>query len=248
MMKYICIAISLLLFFYPVFGQDTLRSVPQKSQLFVQAGIYYKTFLGKKYIEPTPKDVFKAEPFENHQYERFNKVPTSGFNIGLLFTYRFNKRLGITTGLSYFLRRDVFINNQDTVIKYFHLTGNLQNIRNVLKYDYFYNYIELPLMFQYSSKKFTLYAGSYFSIISYKHANYTYVINQFPNIPKWTTSDKTMAGWEMPLKVFPTIQASYEVQINKINFMPYAALFYALKNQDDLYVLVGINFPLINSP
>jgi hypothetical protein len=84
-------------------------------------------------------------------------------------------------------------------------------------------------------------------LITYTKATYTYVINQLPQTPQWTTSNKTISGWEIPLKFFPTIQASYEVQLKKIKFSPYIAFYYAVKNQNDIYTQLGINFPIVKN-
>jgi hypothetical protein len=226
------------------FGQVTNPVDVKKMQFVIRAGAHYKTFLGNKYIEPTPYGY--ADEYSKHQYERFTKIPTWGFSTGLLVTYRLNEHWGLTSGLQYFLKKDVFENNQDTVIKY----GNgsyIRDIHNTLKYDYTYHNIEVPLLFQYSAKKITFYAGCYFALITYKKATYTYVINQLPQTPQWTSSSKTISGWEIPLKFFPTIQASYEVQLKKIKFSPYIAFYYAVKNQNDIYTQLGINFPIVKN-
>ncbi len=224
------------------FAQDTMQVNTKKKYFSIQAGVYYKTFFNKIYIEPTPYNY--GDEFSKHQYERFTVVPTFGYSIGLLFTYKFDKHLEFTSGLLYFLRKDVFEKNQDTAIKY----GNgsaIRDINNVLKYDYSYNNFEIPILLQYCTKKITLYHGCNLSLISYKNAAYEYLINQYPNLPKWTTSNKTIAGWELPLKIFPTFQTSYEFQIKKIKFNPYAAIYYAVKDQNDFYIQLGINVPLL---
>lgn len=221
-----------------VFAQNTM----QKSFFSIQAGACYKTFLGSKYIEPTQYNY--GDEFTEHQYERFKKTPTFGFNAGILFTYRFNNQCGITSGLLYFLRKDIFENNQDTVIKY----GNgssMRDIHNVLKYNYSYNNLELPLLFQYSVKKITLYIGCYFALITYKKATYTYVVNRYPSNPQWITSDKTISGFEKLFKLFPTFQVSYEIAIENIKLNPYLAFCYDIKNKKDFYTQIGINMPLV---
>ena len=241
-MKHIYSILSLLLAHYLSFGQDTVGSVAHKNQFYVQTGICYKSFLGSRYIEPKPiNPSYYVKPFEKHQYDRFTKIPTIGFNAGMLFTHIFNKHWGITTGMIYFFKKDVFENNKDTVIKY-GKSSSMRDIHNTLKYEYTYHNIEIPVMAQYSLKKFTFYTGCYFSLLSYKKSTYTYVINQFPLNPQWITSDKTISGLEMPLKIFPTIQASHQMQINNLKFNPYLAFYYALKKHRDCYIQFGVSF------
>ena len=226
-------------------GQDSSHVAANRLQFLIQLGATYKIFLDNKHIETTPYNY--GDEFATHQYERFNKVPTFGFSAGLLFTYNFNKRVGIASGLLYFLRKVIFETNQDTVIKY----GNgsiMRDIHNVLKFEYSDNNIEIPIMVKYSAKKFTFYAGSYFSLITYKKATYIYVVNQYPSSPQWTTSNKTVYEFEMPLKIFPTFQASYEVQIKNLKINPYLAFYYAIKkNKNDFYLQTGVNLPLVKN-
>lgn len=244
MKKYIFLFYFLLQSVFSFCQDTTFHKEEKKFLLEISGSGYYKFIFDNQYIKPTAYNY--GDDFSKHQYERFNKFPTFGFSAGLLFTHRFGKQCGITTGLMYFLRRDVFENNEDTVIKY----GNgssMRDIHNVLKYDYSFNNIELPLMFQFSAMKFNFHTGFYFALISYKKAEYTYVVNQYSNTPQWITSEKTITGWEMPFKLFPTIQISYEVEIKKIKFSPFLAFYYAVKNQNDIYTQLGINFPIIKN-
>lgn len=272
MMKHIYTILSLLLLQYLSFGQDTAKLIVPKNQFYLQTGFCYKNFLGSKYIAPIPTNYPYYEPFEKHQYDRFTKIPTIGFSAGILFTHNYNKRWGITTGLLYFLRKDVFQNNQDAVIKYGNIsTANYRNIHNTIEYNYSNNNIEIPIMLKYSINKLDISFGAYIPIVSYKIVAYTYVFNQNPHTYpiRWAVANKTVSGFDIPikfqkngkvwqlhntgkgysgydilLKIFPTIQVSYETKIRNIKFKPYLALYYALFNQNDIYAQLGINFPL----
>lgn len=221
------------------FSQVKISDDVKNPECAIQVGLYYKTFFGKKYIEPT---LFQTgDDFKDHQYERYNKVSTVGFDAGWLITHRFNRHWGITSGAVFFLRRDIFENSQDTIIKY----GNgssMRDIHNVLKYNYSYNNIEIPIMVQYRIKKFRIYSGFYFSLISCKSANYTYVMNQYPSNVQWTTSDKKIVELVMPIKIYPTLQISYGIKTEKFEISPFMAFYYAIQNQNDLYFSIGMNF------
>lgn len=224
-----------------IFGQDTLHSVKKKTQFTFQIGVSYKTFLSKKYIEPTPYNF--GDEFKDHQYDRFTKVSTNGFSVGFLFTRNMNDRWSFETGLIYFLKKDIFENNRDTVIKY----GNgfsMRDIHNVIKYDYSNNNMELPIVFRYTQKKLNFYCGAYIQLLTYKKVIYTYIINQYSN---WSVSEKTVEGFEMPLIIFPTLQVSYDSRIKNIALNPFAGFYYGITNQRSFYIQLGINFPLEKS-
>ena len=70
--------------------------------------------------------------------------------------------------------------------------------------------------------------GVHLSVFAYKKAAYTYVINQDPSEPNWTTSEKTVSGFEIPLKVFPTLQAGYQVNVGNMELNPFLALSYEI--------------------
>lgn len=240
-MKVKFLFLSIMILPFQISGQDTLYGKIWKSRFSIQAGLYYKTFCDKRYIEP--KLYKDGDEFTDHQYERFKKMPTMGFNLGCLFTLRSHYKWSITSGLQYFFNKDILENNQDSVIKY----GNgssIRDIHNVLKYDYSNNYLLLPVLFHYSSKKTTVYAGCSFALITYKTARYTYVVNQFPNNPRWGTAHKRISGFEMPLKIFPAIQVSYDIKIKNINTSPYLAFYYAVNSFNDLLIQAGVYIPL----
>lgn len=231
--------------FITISKEDKIKA-DNKSQLILQAGIHYKNFIDDKYIEPTQYNY--GDEIDEHQYERFTKIPTFGYSIGLLFTCKLDKRVNLVTGLQYFLRRSVFENNRDTIIKY-HTGTNLKNISNVFEYDYSYNNIEIPILFTWSYNKLSLYAGFNLSLISYKKGFYNYIVNQYPyqnstTTPYWTNESKTLYGFETHIKIFPTVQASYQFQFGNFEVNPFIGFYYALEQHNDFYIQLGVNLPL----
>lgn len=268
-MKY-SLRIACILFSVACYGQsDTMRTT-NKFEFYAQAGAYYKTFFDKRYIKPTPHNYNNHKPFETHQYDGFNKISTAGFNLGFLCSFNFNAHVGMITGLVYFLRREEFERNQDSTAKNYSI--GYRSINNVSKFNYSYHDIELPVMFKYSLKKIHFSFGTYIPLITYKIAQYTYLVadvNNNPSVSTWYTSTKTVSGFDMPikarpngdewqlfkrgraysrydvlLKIYPTIQASYDFKIKNFQFSPYLALSYALKNQNDFYIQAGVFVPL----
>ena len=223
------------------FGQDTLRQITKKSKISIQGGVYYKSFLGDKYIKPSQFNL--GDEFKDHQYERFSVVPKFGFSIGILNSYRIIEQWGITSGILYFSRKDLYENNQDTIIKYGN-RSSIRNINNILKYDYSFNNIELPILVYYSNRKINFYAGVQLAVLTYKKAIYTYVINQFPQNPQWKTSNKTIEGFEIPLIVSPTLQIAYNTLIMCIEANPFIGLYYSINIEKSFYMQLGINLPL----
>jgi hypothetical protein len=225
-----------------MFGQDSNQAVESKNMFTAQAGIYYKMFLNKKYIEPVPN--INGDDIIVHQYERFTKIPVFGYSIGMLFTHKISKRLGLTSGLIYFMRKDIYENNMDTVIKYGN-RSNIRDIHNMLKYEYYYHNLEIPVMLQYSLRKLSFNIGVYISTLTYKIANYTYVINQNNSYSQWTTSKKSFSGIERNVAAIPAVQLSYSgYKINKVQLNPFIAFYYSANKENELYIQCGLNFPL----
>jgi hypothetical protein len=220
-------------------GQDTNHVVAKKMKFTIQAASCYKTFLGRKYIEPTPYKY--GDEFRDHQYERFNKIPAFGFSAGFLFIYDFNKYWGCASGFQYFLRNDIFENNQDTVIKY----GNgssMRDIHNTLKYKYLHNNLELQILFLYKLRRFKVMTGFQMVVMSYRIAKYTYVVYQYSGNPQWAISDKTVSQFEHPLMLLPTIQCSYKIKMKNFTLNPFLGFDFGINNFKSLYIKYGVIF------
>lgn len=241
MMKTSWILFCFLFLNYIVIGQDTiLTNHKEKFSFSVKAGGYCKFFLGNTYIAPTPENY--GDDFQEHQYDRFTKVPTYGLQTGFQFSYNIHKRWFFVFGLSFCNRRNVFENNQDTVIKY-GIGSNTNDIYNVYKYDYSYNNIELQIMLLYKFKKISIYTGVYIPALTFYKATYSYIIlTQLPE--PHGTSQKTIKGVEIPLMIFPSIFASYKVTIRTFSFDPYLGVDFGSKKS--IYLQFGTIFTLVS--
>ncbi len=221
-------------------GQNVVND-HNKYEFLIQTGVFYKTFFSNKYIEPLTSN--KGNNFKAHQYERFNKTDTWGYNAGLNYSFTSTKYWGISVGMHYFLRKDIFKNSIDTVIKYGN-GSNIRDIHNIIEYNYSYNNIELSLLLKYTIEKFTVSTGCNLSLLSYQKAQYTYVVYQYNNAKQWDTDNKTIFGLVRPLKIFPTIQTSYKINFDEFKLYPYIALYYALNNYNSIFIQSGINIAI----
>ncbi|HVA98495.1 MAG TPA: outer membrane beta-barrel protein [Bacteroidia bacterium] len=209
-MKKVILISCFLLFHFLSFSQDTIeKKTGNNIQIAIKVGGYYKYFFGERYIEPTPYNI--GDGFQNHQYEKFTKIPTCGFYGGLLITHLIHKNWYLTSGLMFSYRKNIFNNNQDTIIKYSN-GSNFPDIHNTLDYDYTYYSIEIPILLMYKFKKMKFYAGVHLPILTFYKAKYTYVINQFPQNPSWGTFQKTISGTTVPLFSIPSLFPSVKIQ------------------------------------
>jgi len=136
------------------------------------------------------------------------------------------------------------LSNQDTIIKYAASPTIINNIENTFYYNYSYNNLEIPIMFTYQQNKLKFYGGCYVSLITYKIGKYSYMVKEDNYNGGWFTSEKTLSGFEKSFSIYPSLQVSYSIDIKRNKIEPYIAFYYAIKNQDDLYIQIGINVPL----
>jgi len=241
-MKKTLIILCLFMLSFAAYCQDTIKKNTDypKFQISVQAAGFYKYFFNNRYIEPTTYKT--GDKFEDHQYERFTKIPTGGFKTGLLINIKFANHWYFSSGLLFCFRKDVFENNIDTVTQYY--SSPIRNIHSTVKYDYTYNNFELPVMVLFKWKRLNFYAGAYVPVLCFKNATYTYVINQYPASPPYITSKKTIKSIELPLKIYPSFQMSYAFKINKNSIEPYVGLDFGAKRS--FYIQGGIIFSVYN--
>ncbi len=227
-MRKLFITIGIILIIYVSYGQDSLKYNAQHSkyQFSFLAGGFYKSFLGNKYIKPTTFEL--GDPFEQHQYERSIKIPAGGFKFGALLDIRMAKHWYFTTGLLFCYRKDIFEYNSDTIKKY-NSIGSIRNIYNVLSYNYVYNSLEIPLMILLKFKRINLYAGAFIPILSYKVANYTYIIRQSSYPISYNTSEKTIKTLEVPFKIYPSWLMSYTINLAKHRLEPFIGMDFGPK-------------------
>jgi hypothetical protein len=138
-------------------------------------------------------------------------------------------------GLVYYLRKDVYKGDYDTVMKHHTPTS----IHNIIKYDYSLHNIEIPVLFSYKLKKFNLSLGVNLALLTFDRARYSYIPD--PNINNGVDS-KTLTGMEFPKKIFPTALVSYDLKIRNLAFSPFLGIEFGSKNA--FYLQGGIIFPL----
>lgn len=253
--------IIIFLFFYSFlsYSQDTIikKDAGKKFQIAIKASGSYKFFVGDRYIKPTPNN-FNANTYYDdfliHQFDGFTKIPTYGFQSGLLLGYQLHKNFQLSLGLLYVLRKEVFKSDRDTVIKY-HSIFNYSSssyynlINNVIKYDYTSRNIELPIMITYNWKKINFYAGAHVSIFTINKAVYTYLLYayKYPYNFCDCTTQKTFTSYDiLPLKIFPSFQMSYDLRIKNISLNPFLGIDIGTKKS--YFLQGGLILPLRKYP
>jgi hypothetical protein len=200
--------------------QDSLSGKGKLWDASAFAGAGFKGYFGSAYIKPTVKS--SDDPFQAHIYDGFTRKPSFFFDAGILFSLRLSGHFHLASGISYALRKSIYENSMDSVKDDFTVT-TMENINNVIKFNYSFNNIEIPLFLEYSVMNTTVFAGFRASLFSFQSADYSYLIAQDPFNPNWTTSGKKICEFEMPLKFYPSVQISYRVRIGKISFDPFVA-------------------------
>jgi hypothetical protein len=200
------------------FSQDSLPSKGQRWDASVFAGAGFKEYFGSKYIPPTEPS--SDDPFQAHIYDGFTKKPSFFFDAGIIFSLRISEHFRLASGISYAFRKTIYERSMDSAKNNFTYTS-MENIKNVLEFSYSFNNLEIPLFLEYSFRNATVYAGFRMSLFSYRSAGYSYVMVHDAFNPAWYTSEKKLREFEMPLKLYPSIQVSYQVRIGKISIHPF---------------------------
>jgi hypothetical protein len=225
-------------------AQDSVTYSGYKGQVAIHVSCSYKNFYGKKYIQPTPLN--GSDRFEDHQFEKFTKIPNFGYSCGLIFSHRIFKNWNIGTGVQYSLKKDIYENHEDTTLKNIG-PSNTRTIFQVFQYYYCYYKVELPLFIQFMHKKYSFCTGINFTLLSYRSAKYTYLIDPSKSNPiaVYTVSEKTFNRYVTPDLIFPFLQVSYNIRIAKLDLYPFLAFEHIPDMQKSFYVLGGVIFPLI---
>lgn len=232
-------------------GQETKSLEEKETLISIEAGGSFKGFFGHRYIEPTYSGY--NDLFIQHQYEGFTKMPAFGFGVGIRFAFRLSSHLRLSTGLSYYFRKTIYEKSQDEVIAQSYKTG-MKHIRNVFKYNYSFNNLEMPILLQYKINKINIYGGISISILSYRGAAYSYMIYLSGENPYWDTSRKIIAGFETSFKIYPSLKVSYDIRINKTLIQPFLGLEIYEINLKEIYSnifqsesQVSSNIPMIEN-
>ncbi len=239
------------------FGQDARREKGEKKyRIYVGAGLPYKNFFGKKYIEPTVAG--SAQDFSLHQYERFTRIPCWGFREGLMFSYSIYHNWYLVSGILYYHERNIYEADCDTVIRYnsigyptsFYNILLPGNIHNVVKYNYVYDGILMPLKVHFKKAKFNFYGGVNYSPVTFKKSTYTYVsgIVSYSPLPVYdcaNITEKTVKSIELSAVFSPSFMVSYDFKIRNLFLNPF--LGFDFGKQKSFNLQSGIAFPLANS-
>jgi len=234
-MKHKPIALLLILLPFMVYSQNYRANEPTakpENTFSLKLGGSYKTFVGNTYIERTGDT-------KNPQYEGFTKIPTSGFQIGVLWSHELHKNLHLSLGLAYFLRTDIYQGDCDTVLKY----GTPTSIHDILKYEYYYNNIELPILLSYNLKKINFHIGVNLAFLTFYKAVYTYIPNQNAFNDK---TSKTINSFELAKDIFPTFQISYNAKYKRYSFKPFFGIDIGRGNS--VYLQLGLIVPITGNP
>lgn len=224
------------------FGQELQSNInDNKCQIDLKSGIYYQNFFTNKYIERTD---YSYEDFNKHKYEGFYKMPAYGYQFELRLTAPLCKRFYFTTGLAFCNRKEVFQTSEDTIKRYY--PSAIQGIENILKYDYTFYDIEIPVLISYKIKKINILAGIYFPVFTYVSGTFSYLTTQSSAQPVWEKSEKSLKYIEFPQMIFPSIQVSYDFAIKKLKFAPFIQLDFG--SYWSLYLQGGITFNLLSFP
>ncbi len=209
--------------------QDTTSINERKIQFNAKIGITYEGVVGNRYIKRS-----KDSP-EKDQYDGFTKKSTLGFQAGIVADFKIHKKLHISAGLIFAQRKSIYEGDRDSVLRY----GTPTSIHKIVKYEYLYNNIELPILFSFKFKKINLHTGINLILVSFYEANYSYIPSPF-NVNDKTK--KTIKSTELSNRIYPTFQISYNLKVKKVVLNPFLGIDIG-KNRS-LYFQSGINIPL----
>ncbi len=211
MMKKNCILVFGLIVAFPLFSQDTIKNSGKKCQYSFEIGAAYKGFVKSRYISPGSN--ITGNNYMKDQFDRFTRMPAYSIDGGILVSVRLSGHWNFTTGLMYYLRKDIYRMDIDSVIKY-NGPQSFPYITGVFKYNYFYHNVEVPIMFGYKFKRLTFSFGFNTSVLSYRKTIYSYVIGVGSYSPSWETTKKTVKDFDYAITMYPCIRISYEKKIS----------------------------------
>jgi hypothetical protein len=162
-------------------------------------------------------------------------MPAYAIDGGVLLSVRLSGHWNFTTGLMYYLRKEIYRMEIDSVIKY-NYPMSFPHITGVFKYNYFYNNIEVPIMFGYKFKKFTFSFGFNTSVLSYRKAIYSYVIKAGSYPLSWETTKKKVKEFDYAITMYPNIRISYETKISGLPLNFFLGLGISELRWTDFYI------------
>ena len=236
MMKIKCILFLVFIISSPSFSQDTIKHSGKRCLFSFEIGGAYKGFVISRYISPGSYKT--GNNYMDEQFDGFTRMPAYSIDGGILVSVRLSGHWNITTGLMYYLRKDIYRRDIDSVIKH-NGAQSFPYITGVFKYNYFYNNVEIPIMFGYKFKKFTFSFGFNTSILSYRKAIYSYVIKVGSYSPSWETTKKTVREFDYAITMYPSIRISYETKISGHIMNFFLGLGISELRWTDFYIHIG---------
>lgn len=239
-----CILFLAFLISFPSFSQDTIKNSGKKCQFSFEIGAAYKGFVKSRYIRPGSYKT--GNPYMDDQFDRFTRMPAYAIDGGVLLSVRLSSHWNFSTGLMYYLRKDIYRKNIDSVISNNYLMS-FPYITGVFKYNYFYNNIEIPFMFGYKFEKLTFSFGFNTSVLSYRKAIYSYVIKAGSYPLSWETMKKTVKDFDNAITIYPNIRISYEKRISGLSLNFFLGLEISEIRWTDFYIhFQRYSFPRID--
>jgi hypothetical protein len=204
----------------------------RKCEFSITAAFTYKTYFRNRYLD---HPISYSNTGQAHQFDGFTKIPTFGFRTGVLMNKRLYRHVSFVTGLIFTYRKEIYQGNPDTVLKY----GSPTSLHLILKYNYSFNDVDLPIMVTYRYKKLIFSAGINIPLISFITARYTYIPT-----PGDDLEGKKINDFKIFRTLFPTIQVSYTCMVKKFSIDPYLGFEFGTKSS--IYLQAGFILPLNN--
>jgi hypothetical protein len=179
----------------------------KRLQVSIKSGIIYQDYFGSRYIK------LNAYPQGNKYYKLngFTKKPSLGFQSGLLVKFKFAHHFFISTGVLYVLREDIYQGDYD----YISIHGSPMSGHKIVKYEYSYNTMEVPLYFGYYINKLNFSIGASYPFLIHSTAKYTYIPD-----PYLTATERTITGYVEPSRIYPILTASYDFPVGRFLVSP----------------------------
>jgi hypothetical protein len=220
------------------YSQETvpIHKSEKKIQFNAKAGVSYQGFIGNSYIER--KEDLQSFNSKEDQYDGFTKKPTLGFQLGFFVDFKLNKKLHLSSGLLFAQRKNTLVGDSDSVLKY----GTPTSIHKIVKYEYRYNNIELPILLTFKWNQLNLHAGVNLILVSFYKAHYSHIPNPYDIEAK---KSKTIKSTKLSTTIYPTFQMSYHLNVKKVSLSPFLGIDFG-KNKS-LYFQTGVIIPLRNN-
>ena len=227
---YIVLLILLQIHSYSQDKKD-LISLGYNHYFSIKAGFLYKNFFGSKYIELRPTT--PTTTGKQYQYDGFTKIPTIGFQGGILFSIKIYRPIYFSTGLQLSFRKDIYKGNPDSVLKY----PPPASIHYIVKYNYLYYNIEIPFLLSYKIKNWEIYLGINLPLVLFRTAKYSYI-----PVSNDSLTEKKVTETQYIKTFFTCFQINYNWIIKDYQLNTY--LGFEIGNKSSYFINCGIIIPI----